>query len=53
MKDLRFTFVADELMQLKLKSLTGSNFLKNNDFQRLMTILINQTYDKSNGKKIK
>lgn len=46
-------FDADEATLLKLKSLSGANYFQNKDFQRIIQILINKTYDDSKGKIIK
>jgi hypothetical protein len=46
-------FDVDEATLLKLKSLSGVNYFQNKDFQRIIQILINQTYEKSKGKVIK
>ena len=46
-------FDADEATLLKLKSLSGANYFQNKDFQRIIQILINKTYDQSKGKVIK
>lgn len=46
----RFTFEADELMFMKLQSLTGKSFLSPSDIQKLIGSIIEKTYENQKGK---
>lgn len=51
-RNLRFTFDCDEATLLKLKSLSGKVHIQTKDFQSIISILINKTYETSKGKKL-
>ena len=52
MSTTTFNIKFDPVMLEKLKVITGKSFINNSDFQRVITTLINTTYDKSNGRKV-
>jgi|TARA_B100000287_G_scaffold410284_1_gene438520 hypothetical protein len=45
-------FKVDEILEVKLKSLSGKNQLNTNDYQRIIQSLIERSFEGSNGKKI-
>lgn len=49
----KFTFEVDELTNMKLNSLIGKGNFKNNDFNKLVRIMIDSSYAYSKGKKVK
>ena len=42
----------DEILDVKLKSLSGKKQLNTNDYQRIIQSLIERSFEGSNGKKI-
>jgi len=49
----KFIFEIDELTNMKLNSLIGKGNFKNNDFTKLVRIMIDSSYANSKGKKAK
>jgi len=47
-----FNVRADDIMELKMKSLTGRSYLSSSDVQRLFASLLDNAYDNSKGKKV-
>jgi len=45
-------FKVDEILEVKLKSLSGKTQLTSNDYQRIIQSLIERSFEGSNGKKI-
>ncbi len=48
----RIQVIIDEILDVKLKSLSGKTQLNTNDYQRIIQSLIERSYEGSNGKKI-
>ena len=48
----QFYLRADDMMELKMKSLTGRSYLNQSDVQKLFAALLDNAYESSKGKKI-
>ena len=51
-RNLRFSYECDEATLLKLKSLSGKIHIQREDFQSIISTLINKTYETSKGRKL-
>ena len=49
----RFSFEANELEDIKLKTLIGKNSYNQNDITKCLSLLIDDAYANSRGKKIR
>ena len=49
----RFSFEANELEDIKLKTLIGKSSYNQNDFTKRLSLLIDDAYANSRGKKIR
>lgn len=48
----RIYFDVNEATNLKLQSFTGKSYLQSRDYQNILQTLIDNTYEKTKGKKI-
>jgi len=49
----KFVFEVDELTNMKLNSLIGKSNYRNNDFSKLVRLMVDSSYAVSKGKKAK